>query len=194
MFYTTSPSGWMEEFQFVQWLQKVFIPGVSKLEGEKVLFLDGHSTHITLQAIELCIKNQIRLICLSAHSSYILQPLDVGVYCHVKDVWRSILQEFCRSTGYQNLDKLNFPTLLKKLYSSPKYFTSSHAISGFKKTGLFPLNIANIDKKKLEIAQTFNKNLLNEEGTSNESQSSQSFAQIQTEKAIGLVEKAKICL
>ncbi len=36
--------------------------------------------------------------------------------------------------------------------------------------------------------------MLNEEGNSNESQSSQSFAQIQTEKAIGLVEKAKICL
>ena len=70
------------------------------------------------------------------------------------------------------------------MYSSPKCFTSGHAISGFKKTGLFPLNIANIDKKKLEIAQTFNKNLLNDEGTSNESQISQSFAQIQTDKAI----------
>jgi hypothetical protein len=45
-----------------------------------------------------------------------------------------------------NLDKENFPPLLKKLYSSGKASTRLHAIDGFENTGFYPLNNNNIDK------------------------------------------------
>ena len=92
--YTSSPSGWMENDQFLQWLEVLFIPEVKKYPGQHILLLDGHSTHVTLKVIEICQKNNVSLLCLPAHSSHILQPLDVGVYCHVKKVWRTILQEY----------------------------------------------------------------------------------------------------
>jgi hypothetical protein len=118
--------------------------------------LDGHSTHVTIKAVETCKNNNIRLICLPAHSSHILQPLDVGVYCHVKKTWKKIISDYYATTKCKNLDKENFPPLIKKLYENNDAFTRLHAIAGFENTGFYPLDKNNIDKNKLRIAQTFN--------------------------------------
>lgn len=155
--YTTSNSDWMEKEQFIQWLESVFIPETKRIQGTNhILLLDGHGSHVTLKAIEVCSQNSITLICLPANSSHILQPLDVGVYCHVKKAWKKIVQEYYSSTGYKILDKENFAPLLKKLYAGGDAFTRIHAVSGFHKTGFFPLDVNNVDKNKLKIAQTFN--------------------------------------
>jgi hypothetical protein len=155
--YSTSPSGWMEKDQFSQWLEYVFVPETKKIVGNNhILLLDGHGSHVTLKSIEICIQNNVVLVCLPAHSSHILQPLDVGVYCHVKRTWKNILDEYYSANGQKNLDKENFAPLLKKLFDSNKCFTRAHAISGFQNTGFFPLNMNNINKDKLNIAQTFN--------------------------------------
>jgi hypothetical protein len=153
--FTTSNSGWIEEDQFIQWLQQLFVPEIRKFGGKHVLILDGHSSHLSLSAIELCLNNNITMICLPAHSSHILQPLDVGVYGHVKKVWREILQQYYFDTYAQKLDKENFAPLLRKLHESSKAFTVLHAVAGFQNTGLYPINKSTIDQTKLSIAETF---------------------------------------
>lgn len=45
-----------------------------------MLILDGHASHISTAAIEFCIRQKIILLCLPAHTTHILQPLDVGVF------------------------------------------------------------------------------------------------------------------
>lgn len=147
-----SPSGWMEREQFLQWLEKVFVPAVQKLDSEHILVIDGHSSHVTLQVIEICKQHGIRLICLPARSSHILQPLDVGIYCHVKKVWRDVIKNYYETTKFKNVDKDNFPRLIKQLYENDHCFTRLHAISGFEHTGLFPLDKSKVDKSKLKIA------------------------------------------
>jgi hypothetical protein len=37
---------------------------VEKLEGHKLLFLDGHASHISIPVIELAIEKKIEIICL----------------------------------------------------------------------------------------------------------------------------------
>ena len=76
------------------------------------------------------------MLCLPAHSSHILQPLDVGVYGHVKKEWRTILQDYYFNSRAEKLDKKNFAPLLKKLYDSKNAFTTLHAVGGFQNTGL----------------------------------------------------------
>jgi hypothetical protein len=39
-------SGWMEADQFAKWFEKTFVSHCSKLTGDKILFLDGHHSHI----------------------------------------------------------------------------------------------------------------------------------------------------
>ncbi|XP_065662690.1 uncharacterized protein LOC136085323 [Hydra vulgaris] len=82
--YSISKLGWMENDTFIEWLKEVFIAETEQIGGIHILALDGHTNHIALEAVFLCKKLNIILICLPEHSSHILQPLDRGVYCHVK--------------------------------------------------------------------------------------------------------------
>ena len=46
--------------------------------------MDGHSSHITANAIALCMRDAIDLLILPPHCSHVLQPLDVGVFAPLK--------------------------------------------------------------------------------------------------------------
>ena len=100
-------------------------------------------THIIYQVVS---------ICLPAH---ILQPLDIGVYCHTKRVWRKLLQQFYAETNFSNLSKEFFSKLQAKLFSSGEVFTRTQTVTGFQNTSLFPLDISKIDQSKLQTANTF---------------------------------------
>ena len=71
-----SENGWMDSEVFVCWLKNVFIPGVNAHQVKKpiLLLIDGHNTHVTMEASDTCIENGIELYCLLEHSSHVLQP------------------------------------------------------------------------------------------------------------------------
>ena len=73
-----SENGWMDSEVFIGWLKNVFIPAVNARMVKKplILFIDGHKTHVTMEASDACIGNGIELYCLLEHSSHIIQPLD----------------------------------------------------------------------------------------------------------------------
>lgn len=60
--YNTSESGWMETEQFLNWFKQVFLKHVNKQPGYKVLFLDGHSSHISLELIDCARQNNVILL------------------------------------------------------------------------------------------------------------------------------------
>lgn len=151
--YTISPSGWMETDQFMQWFTVVFIAFTSHLIGPKILFLDGHASHVSIELINLAIKNNIDLLCLPSHSTHILQPLDVGVFSVVKGIWKKNLREFYLNSGSDNVTKNNFPSLLNKLYDDA--FKPQHAVGGFYKCGLYPLDQNKLDFEFLELTKPF---------------------------------------
>ncbi|OLN95741.1 Jerky-like protein [Colletotrichum chlorophyti] len=77
-----------------QWLQKVFIPQTyqtGQKERTKLLILDSHSSHETAEFIHLCLQNQIYLLYLPPHTSYVLQPLDQSVFSPLKTAYRKEL-------------------------------------------------------------------------------------------------------
>ena len=45
-----------------------------------VLIHDGHASHVSVELNELARANNIHLLFLPAHTSHILQPLDLGVF------------------------------------------------------------------------------------------------------------------
>ena len=49
-----------------------------------ILYVDGHSTHISLEAAEFCADNQIILYCLLENASHVLQACDVGLFSPLK--------------------------------------------------------------------------------------------------------------
>ena len=45
-----------------------------------MLIVDGHGSHISIEFFEFCLSVNIIPCCLPTHSTYLLQPLDVGLF------------------------------------------------------------------------------------------------------------------
>ena len=103
------------------------------LVGWNVIFNKSLSVALKLE------ENTVTLICIPAHSSHILQPLDVGVFCYVEVVLSDILSKFFVESGFSEFSKKVFPSLLAQLYSCNKAYTRSKIIAGFERTGLFSI-------------------------------------------------------
>ena len=71
---------------FIELMKNVFTPECQAINDIHILHLDGHTNHISLAAILLSRENNIILICPPAQSSHILQSLDIGFHCHIKQV------------------------------------------------------------------------------------------------------------
>ena len=153
--YDISDSGWMEGKNFVKWFKTIFLQHVNKLEGYKLLYLDGHFSHISEELIKLARENNVILFRLPAHTSHFLQPLNVGVFRNTKAVWEPLLDEFFRTNGFKTVVKDEFCALMKLLVEKGG-FKSEHARLGFEQTGLFLLNRDKISADKLFIGSIFN--------------------------------------
>lgn len=137
--YNCSQSGWMEAPTFIEWFRNVFIESTKHLEGDKLLIIDGHSSHVTLDSIDLARQNNIHILCLPAHTTHVLQPLDVGVFKTVKLEWKKILKNYLLKYNKATIDKTIFPSLLSELTKTS--FKRAHAVAGFESSGNFKLLI-----------------------------------------------------
>lgn len=139
--YGVSDSGWMERANFLDWFKKLFLPAIEHLATSPgvVLFVDGHHSHLSLELIELAKEKCVHLVCFPPHLTHILQPLDVSVYHPVKQSWAKVLKDYKLESMAEAVTKVVFPSLIKKLWDS---FKTNHIVSGFRATGLHPLDPA----------------------------------------------------
>lgn len=82
VFITSSPSGWTNNDIRLAWLKQVFDRCTKEKARRlyRLLVLDGHRSHITIDFINYCNQNRILLAILPPHSTYTLQPLDVAMF------------------------------------------------------------------------------------------------------------------
>ena len=132
-----SPKGWTDETLGFQFITRHFnrfaqpsVPGRKRL-----IFLDGHSSHINWNFCMFCLKNEIILLCLPAHSTHLLQPLDVAVFGPLQHFYGLAVDDFSRQQG-GGIHKGVFWSLLRK--AREKAITSDNIKSAFRSTGLIP--------------------------------------------------------
>ena len=82
LFITSSPSGWTNNDIGLAWLEQVFDRCTKEKarRSYRLLVLDGHGSHITMDFINYCDQNRILLAILPPHSTHTLQPLDVAMF------------------------------------------------------------------------------------------------------------------
>jgi hypothetical protein len=82
IYISSSPSGWTNNDLGLSWLKQVFDRSTKKKAGRsyRLLNLDGHGSHLTMDFIEYCDQNRILLAVYPAHSTHTLQPLDVVMF------------------------------------------------------------------------------------------------------------------
>ena len=73
-----------------------------------MLLIDGHASHITTQVIDYCISQKIILLCLPAHTTHLLQPLDVGVFAPLATAYKAHVQRVTRLGASYSIDKTDF--------------------------------------------------------------------------------------
>ena len=85
-----TPRGWMNSDLFFHYIKNIFYLYVIKLKITflVILFIDGHSSHVTSEISNLCSELEIILICLYPNSTRILQPADVAAFKPLKPLWK----------------------------------------------------------------------------------------------------------
>ena len=133
---SVSENGWTTDEITFQWLEHFEEHTSSKTKGKyRLLVLDGHGSHHTAQFEEFCRDHSIITLCMPAHSSHILQPLDVGCFSPLKTAYGHQVEGLMR-LGVNHISKEEFlPAYLEAHKAS---FTTSNIQAGFAATGLVP--------------------------------------------------------
>ena len=114
-----SNNGWTDIELGMAWLRECFHPNTLRFDEQgrqhpRILIYDGHSSHISSEAIQFCLANQIRPLCLPRHSTHILQPLDVGVFNALAHYYKQELASRCRYSAHYYIDKVDFLEILQQ--------------------------------------------------------------------------------
>ena len=84
---------------------------------EKIFTIfDGHKNHLSLEADEFCIHNDIELICLPPHSSHRLQPLDTRQNKLIKQKWSETLAKQLSDGSSVSLPRDRFYLILNSVW------------------------------------------------------------------------------
>ena len=134
-----SPNGWTTDKIGLRWLEKHFIPATTRRTCGKyrLLVLDSHGSYLTPQFDRICTENKIIPLCIPAHSSHLLQPLDVGCFTVLKRAYGRLVENQVR-LGYNHIDKLDF--LMAYTEARADTFRLETIQNSFAAAGLSPIN------------------------------------------------------
>jgi hypothetical protein len=145
--FASSPNGWTSDELGLSWLQSLFDPQTSgKAKRDwRLLILDGHGSHCTLDFLEWCHKRRILVAIYPPHSTHRLQPLDVSLFRPLATYYSQALDAYTRqSLGLSSISKRDFFTIFYPAFD--KAFTEENIRSGWRKTGIEPWNPAEVLK------------------------------------------------
>jgi hypothetical protein len=134
-----SENGWTTNELGLTWLTDVFDKHTkARTVGKyRLLILNGHNSHATPEFDLYCSNHSIIILCMLAHSSHLLQPLDVSCFSVLKRSYGQYVEQLMR-LGIQHIDKQEFLRLYQQARTEALH--SSNIQSGFAATGLVPYN------------------------------------------------------
>lgn len=140
-------SEWMNAESFVKWLEH-FITHARPSETNSILLLMGnHTSHVTLNAVNLCQQNHIIMLGFSPHTSHCIQPLDVSFYGPLKTAYSQACSDFLTSHPGQTIGLKDIAKLFGITFAIAA--SSNNAIKGFQPTGIEPLILKSLMKTTL---------------------------------------------
>jgi hypothetical protein len=111
---TLSPSGWTNNDIGLAWLEQVFdrYTKAKARRSYRLLILDGHGSHVTMDFISYCDQNKILLAIFPPHSTRTLQPLDVVLFKPLSIAYSAALSSHLHSSqGLLRITKGDFFSL-----------------------------------------------------------------------------------
>jgi hypothetical protein len=140
VYISSSPSGWTNNDIGLSWLKQVFDRSTKKKTGRsyRLLILDGHGSHLTMDFIEYCNQNRILLAVYPPHSTHTLQPLDVVMFKPFSSAYSNQVAAFMeRCQGLTSMSKRDFYPMFIAAWEAS--FKKDTILKAFEATGLSPL-------------------------------------------------------
>ena len=134
--YNTSETGWSNSITFMDWFSNHFLQHVPTRPC--ILLYDGHATHVTADIIKKARESNVYLFVLPAHTSHLLQPLDVSAFGPFKKAFSSECHKFVHENPNRVITRNCLPMLIASAYRSS--MTVNNIMAAFRKTGIFPFN------------------------------------------------------
>lgn len=131
-------SGWMNTDIFVKWLKHFKEHTKSSTDDPVLLICDGHASHKSIEALTFAKENGIHMLCLPPHCTHRMQPLDVSIYGPLKTYFHQEISKWLKNHPGRVVTHLQIGQLFNQAYG--KTATVQNACSGFKNTGLWPIN------------------------------------------------------
>jgi hypothetical protein len=102
-----------------------------------MLIIDGHESHNSAEFQQYCKDQKIISLCMPAHSSHLLQPLDVGCFSPLKKAYGDEVNKLMRNR-INHITKQEFLPCFKA--AQKKAITASNIQGGFRGAGLVPFD------------------------------------------------------
>lgn len=133
-----SDSGYTNDILTLAWLEHFDELSKKQQVGAfRLLLLDNYGSHCTKEFIDYCDNNNIIPFALPAHSTHILQPLDVVVFQPYKH-WHAEAVDLAARAGCTDYNRVEYLADFERFRLQA--ITPSTIQSAFKKTGLYPFN------------------------------------------------------
>ena len=133
-----SNNGWTTNALGFEWLKHFDRHTKARtVGGYRLLILDGHESHDSMEFTAYCKANNIITLCMPAHSSHLLQPLDVGVFSPLKKAYGRQVEKLMRNQ-INHITKLEFLPCFRAAFSEA--ITESNVQGGFRGAGLVPFD------------------------------------------------------
>jgi hypothetical protein len=126
-----SENGWTDASIAVSWLRGFIEQTAPPCDADgvmpyRLLIVDGHTSHASLEFIELAELHRVVVLCFPAHATHLLQPLDVVCFAPLKKKYSELLTaERARAVNrddfiylYAEAQKVLTPALVEKSFRS----------------------------------------------------------------------------
>ena len=131
-------SGWMQEPDFVFFMQHFIKHARPNRDHPVLLTLDNHGSHMSIEVLNLCKENGVVLLSFPPHTSHKLQPLDRAVFGPFKKAVNSACDSWMLNHPGQTMSIYDVPGIVKNAW--PASITPSNIMAGFSCTGIEPFN------------------------------------------------------
>ena len=109
-----SSNEWTDANIAVHWLKTVFHHHTKHFEKKcKLLLLNGHINHISIEFIKFCEQMKTIALCLSFHSIHLLQSLNVDVFSSLNKTYKKLISAKSQY-GAMNVIKVEFLDYIQK--------------------------------------------------------------------------------
>jgi len=160
--YAADPTAWINDDIAYWWLTEMFLPQTKPSGTQyRILLFDNHSTHLSKQFEDECRKRRVITIPLPAHTSDVLQPLDLIMFSPIKGKYKDKLYQLCELNDGDNTKKKDFCHLYHE--ARKETFKPSNFISAFKRAGLVPFNPQSVINRP-DVIKIINPQLDNQSG------------------------------